>query len=89
MGIHWWPVHDCFARSAVPGGVSASAVAKASDMADENLIRAERVAIGATLRRLRDPLASDPNELTLVHSAPLYAWLPTPGSSDFGRTVNR
>jgi hypothetical protein len=41
------PVHDGIAGAAVPARVSASAVPKAGDMADEDLIRAEGMAVRA------------------------------------------
>ena len=40
----------------MPTGVPASAVAEASDVPNENLIRAEVMAIGAPRRRVSDPL---------------------------------
>ena len=39
----------------MPTGVSA-AVSEARDVSDEDLVRAERVAIGASRRRMGDPL---------------------------------
>ena len=41
----------------MPAGVSASAVAEAGDMPDEDLIRAERVAVRAATRWPGNPLA--------------------------------
>jgi hypothetical protein len=45
------------AGAAVPARVSASAVAEAGDMPDEDLIRAERVAVRAATRWPGNPLA--------------------------------
>jgi len=50
------PADHGIAGSAVPAGVSA-AVAEAGDMADEDLVRAERVTVRAAARRPRHPLA--------------------------------
>ena len=45
MGVDWRPVHRLIATAARPGGVSA-AVAEARDVPNEDLVRAERVAVG-------------------------------------------
>ena len=55
MSVKRRPVHHGVAGSAVPGGVSA-AVTEARDMTDEDLVRAERVAVGASRRWVGDPL---------------------------------
>ena len=49
-----WPVHQRVAVSAVPGGVSATAVAEAGGVADEDLVGAEGVAVGASRRWVAD-----------------------------------
>lgn len=65
MDVQGWPVHDRLAGAAVPGGVSAAAVAEARDMPDEYLIRTEGMSVGASARWLGHPLAVDgPDELT-------------------------
>ena len=55
MSIERWSVHRLIAGAAVPGGVPA-AVAEARHMADEDLVRAEGVAVGASRRWVGDPL---------------------------------
>jgi hypothetical protein len=50
-------VHRGVALSARPGGVAA-AVAEAGLMTDEDLVRAELVAVGAARGRVSDPLLS-------------------------------
>jgi hypothetical protein len=50
------PVGDGIAGSAVPAGVSTSAVSEAGDVSDEDLIRAEGVAVRASRRWSGDPL---------------------------------
>jgi hypothetical protein len=47
------PVHRLIATAARPGGVAA-AVAEARLMADEDLVSVERVAVGASGRRMSD-----------------------------------
>ena len=54
--IQRWPVHQRVAGSAMPGGVFAAAVAEAGGVADEDLVRAARVAVGASRRWVGDPL---------------------------------
>ena len=41
----------------MPGGMPTTAMAKAGDVADEDLIRAERMPVGATLGPAGHPLA--------------------------------
>jgi hypothetical protein len=50
------PVHHGIASSAMPAGVTAAAVSEAGYVTDENLVRAEAVAVRAAGRRMRDPL---------------------------------
>jgi len=50
------PIHHRIAGSAVPPGVPA-AVAEASDMPDEDLVRAKTVSVRAAARRAGHPLA--------------------------------
>jgi hypothetical protein len=40
----------------MPGGVSAAAVSEASDVTDQDLVRAEEVAVRAARRWVSDPL---------------------------------
>jgi hypothetical protein len=54
VGVEWRPVHRLIARAACPCGV-AVAVPEARPVADEDLIRAELVAVGAARRRMGDP----------------------------------
>ena len=69
MGVHRRPVHRFVAGEAVPGGVSAAAVAEACDVTDKDLVRAETVAVGASARWFGHPFAVDgADELTLVHT---------------------
>ena len=64
-GVEWWPVHRRIACPAGPSGVSAD-VAEAGLMADEDLVRAERVSVGASAGWLGDPLPpACSDELTL------------------------
>jgi hypothetical protein len=51
------PVHNGIAGSATPAGVSTPAVAEASNVADEDLVRAERMPVRAAARRSGDPFA--------------------------------
>jgi len=55
VSIQRWPERRRVAFPARPGGVAA-AVAKASLMADQTRIRTESVTVGATRRRVDDPL---------------------------------
>ena len=57
MSVERRPVHRRVARSAMPAGVSATAVTETSLMANEDLVRAERVAVRAADWRTGDPLA--------------------------------
>ena len=57
MGTEWRALHDGVAGAAVPGRVPA-AVAEASLMTYQHLTRAETVTIGASRRRMGDPLPS-------------------------------
>ena len=50
VSVKSWPVDDGFAGSAVPGGVSAAAVAEAGDVSDKDLIGSEGVPIRASRR---------------------------------------
>jgi hypothetical protein len=56
VSVEGRPVEHGIACSAVPARVTASGVTEAGDMANEDLIRAERVAVGASRGRMRDPL---------------------------------
>jgi hypothetical protein len=57
----------------MPAGVSAAAVAEAGGVPDEDLIRAEGVAIQAAGGRLGDPLAAcSADQLALVHGPTAY-----------------
>ncbi len=56
MRVEQRPVHRLIAYAAGPGGVTA-AVAEAGLMTDEDLTGAEAVAVGASRRRVDDPLA--------------------------------
>jgi hypothetical protein len=53
----------------MPAGVSAPAVSKADAMSDEYLIRAEAVPVGASRRRVGDPLAIRRLHQVAQHSA--------------------
>jgi len=56
--VEWRPVHHHrIAGSAMPAGVPAAAVTEARDMANEDLIRAEWVAVRAPLMSADHPLA--------------------------------
>ena len=46
MDVERWPIHRRFAGSAVPGRVSAAAVAEAGDVADEDLVGDRRWPLG-------------------------------------------
>ena len=64
------PVHHGVACAAVPCGVAAAALPEASDVSDEDLIRAEAVSVGAPVRGLGHPLTVDgSDELTLVYAS--------------------
>jgi hypothetical protein len=45
--VQRWPVHRFAAGAAVPGGVPAAAMPEARDVADEDLVGAETVPVGA------------------------------------------
>jgi hypothetical protein len=51
------PIYHSIAGTTVPAGVSPAAVAEASDVTDEDLVRAERMSVGASRRRVGDPLS--------------------------------
>jgi hypothetical protein len=55
VGVERWPVNRLVASAAGPGGVSA-AVAEASLVADQDLVGAEGVAVGAVRGWVSDPL---------------------------------
>ena len=57
MCVERWPVDRRVAGAAVPGGVPTAAVAEASNVADEDLVRAERMPVRAAARRSGDPFA--------------------------------
>ena len=60
------PYTTVVAGSAVPGGVSAAAVTEAGDVADEDLVRAEGVPVGASAGCFGHPLAfGRPDEIAL------------------------
>ena len=71
------PVQHGVAGSAVPAGVSAAAVAEASDVTDEDLAGAERVAVRASRRRVRNPLPSGG-----LYELAKHAYKPKPESVD-------
>ena len=48
MFVESRPIYDGVAGAAVPGGVSAAAVTEAGAVTDEDLVRAEGVAVGAS-----------------------------------------
>ena len=58
MGVQRGSLHHCLAGAAMPAGVSAAAMPKAGDVADEDLAGAERVSVGAAARRVGHPLAA-------------------------------
>jgi hypothetical protein len=51
MGVEWRSEHHGITRPAMPAGVSA-AVSKAGDVANEDLIRPERVPVRTSGRRV-------------------------------------
>ena len=65
MSVERRPVHHGVAGSAVPGGVSAAAVTETSHVADEDLVGAEGVPVGASAGCFSHPLAAAPNEIAL------------------------
>jgi hypothetical protein len=66
VGVERRPVNRLIAGAAMPAGVSAAAVTEAGDVADEDLIRAERVPVGALAGCFAHPFASGcPDEITL------------------------
>jgi hypothetical protein len=52
VGTGWRPEDHGVAGAAVPSGVPAAAVPEAGDVADKNLVRPERVSVGASAGRL-------------------------------------
>jgi len=50
------PVHHSITRSAVPGGVASATVPEAGHMPHEDLIRPKGMPVGASGRRVGDPL---------------------------------
>ena len=56
MGVEWWPVHGLIALSAGPGGVPTT-VTETGLVADENFAGTEAVTVGASARRVGDPLS--------------------------------
>ena len=50
------PIHHGVAGSAMPAGMTASAVSEAGDVSDEDLIQTETVSVRASGRHVRDPL---------------------------------
>jgi hypothetical protein len=66
---HRRPVHHGIAGSTPPACVTATAMSKADDVSDEDLIRPERVSVGAAGRRVGYPCAVDgTDKLPLVHA---------------------
>ncbi len=59
------PVHHGVAGSAVPGGVPAAAVTETGDIADEDLIGAEGVPVGASGGRFGRPFTFSPDQIAL------------------------
>jgi hypothetical protein len=57
VSVHRRPIGNGVARAAMPTGVPATAVAKAGDVSDEDLVRAESVTIRTPRRQAGDPLA--------------------------------
>ena len=74
MSVEWRPVHHSVAGSAVLGGVSAAAVTETRDVADEDLVGAEAVPVGAAAGRFRHPPAANgAYKLPLEHLYQLMA----------------
>ena len=65
MFIERRPVHHGVACSAVPARVSAPAVTQAGNMADEDLVCAKRVPVGASARCFGHPFAAGLDEVAL------------------------
>jgi hypothetical protein len=54
----------------MPAGITTTAVTETSDVADKDLVRAERVAVGAAARRLCHPLpVAVPREVAAITSS--------------------
>jgi hypothetical protein len=56
VGIEGRPVDRGVALSTMPAGVSSPAVSEAGSVPDEDLVRPERVPVGAMRGRVGDPL---------------------------------